>query len=106
MTKKKDITSTGFWCKKFTGFNNWPRWSDLTRAILVEKNIGNFIETGPRPAPAGIWKQKIKKNRIEVRIVTQIIKEDVSNDIFNIIINITDPKEIWEKLYAIYFQVD
>lgn len=52
-----------------------------------------------------IWEQKIKENCMAIRTATKIIKVGISNDIFNSIINITDPKEMWKKLYSTYFPV-
>lgn len=105
MTDKRDNTFSSARRKKLTGFNNWPRWSDLIRAILIEKDVWDLVETGPRPAPATIWEQKTKENCMAMGTANRIIKEGVSNDIFNNIIDITDPKEMWEKLRSVCSQV-
>ena len=94
MTNKRNDTLSGSRRKKLTGFTNWPQWSDLTRAMLIKKDVWDLIETGPRPEPLLFQQQKTKENRMAVRTATRIIKEGVSNDIFNNIINITDPKEM------------
>ncbi len=73
--------------------------------MLIEKDVWDLVETGPRPVPATIWEQKTKENRMAVGTATRIIKEGVSDDIFNNIIDVTDPKEMWEKLRAACSQV-
>ena len=62
------------------------------------------METELRPELETIWEQKTKENQIAIRTATQTIKKRVNNDIFNNIIDITDPKKMWEKLYAAYSQ--
>lgn len=98
MTDERDNTSSSARREKLTGFNNWPRWSDFTRAMLIEKDVWDLVETGPRPAQATIGEQKTKENRMAIGTATRIIKEGVSDNIFNNIIDITDPKEMWGKL--------
>ena len=105
MTDKRNDTISGSRREKLAGFTNWPRWSDLTRAMLIEKDVWDLIETGPRPEPALFQKQKTKENCMAVGTATRIIKEGVSNNIFNIIIDITDPKEMWKKLRSACSQV-
>lgn len=73
--------------------------------MLVEKDVWDLIETGPRPEPAAFWEQKSKENRMAVGTATRIIKEGVSDDIFNNIIDITNPQEMWEKLRTACSQV-
>ena len=97
MTDERKNTLSGSRREKLTSFTNWPRWSDLTRAMLIEKDVWDLIETGPRPAPPPFQQQKTKENCMAVGTATRIIKEGVSDNIFNNIIDITDPKEMWEK---------
>lgn len=104
MTDEQDHT-VGSRHEKLTGFSNWSRYSDLTRAMLVEKDVWDLVETGPRPALVAFWEQRIKENRMAVGTATRIIKKGVSNDIFNNIIDITDPREMWEKLCTTCLQV-
>lgn len=73
--------------------------------MLLEKDVWDLIETGPRPVPPAIWEQRNKENCMAVGTATRIIKEGVSDDIFNNIIGITDPREMWEKLRTVYSQV-
>ena len=73
--------------------------------MLIEKDIWDLVEMGPRPNPATIWEQKTKENRMAAGTATRIIKEGISDNIFNNIIDITDLKEMWEKLRAACSQV-
>lgn len=104
---RNDSASSGSRGEKLKGFVNWPRWSDLTRAMLIEKDVWDLIEDSPRQPPTALWEreQKIKENCMAIGIATRIIKEVVSNDIFNNIINITNPQEMWEKLCTACSQV-
>lgn len=105
MTNKQKNTFSSASYKKLKGFNNWPQWSDFTVTILIEKDIWDLIETGPRRTKAIIWEQKTKKNCIAIKTVIKIIKKDINNNIFNNIIDITDLKKRWDKLYYVYSQV-
>lgn len=104
---RNDNTFNGSKQEKLKGFTNWPRWSDLTRAMLIEKDVWDLIEKGLRQPPTALWEreQKIKKNRMAIGIATRIIKEGVSDDIFNNIIDLTNPQEMWEKLRTVCSQV-
>lgn len=73
--------------------------------MLIEKDVWDLIEDGPRQPLAALWEQKIKENRMAVGIATRTIKEGVSDDIFNNIIDITDLQEMWEKLRTACSQV-
>lgn len=75
--------------------------------MLIEKDVWDLIEVGPREPPVKLWEKekKIKENRIAKGTASRIIKESVSDDIFNNIIDLTDPKEMWEKLRAACAQV-
>lgn len=98
MTNKKNDTPSRLRRKKLTGFINWLQSSNLTKAMLIEKDVWDLVEIRPRPVLTTIWEQKTKENRMAMRKVTQIIKKGISDNIFNNIIDVTDPKEIWEKL--------
>lgn len=34
-----NTSSGGSRRQKLTGFANWPRWADLTKAMLIEKDV-------------------------------------------------------------------
>lgn len=75
--------------------------------MLIEKDVWDLIETGPREDPIALRERekKIKENQMAIGTATRIIKEGVSNDIFNNIIDVTDPQEMWQKLRTAYSQV-
>lgn len=102
-----DTASSNSRRQKLTGFAKWSQWADLTKTMLIEKDVWDFIKIGPQQDPDALWEQekKIKENRMAVGTATRIIKEGVSNDIFNNIIDVTDPNEIWQKLRTACFQV-
>lgn len=105
--KTIDTASSGSQQQKLTGFANWPQWANLTKAILIEKDVCNLFKVGLQQDLNALWEQekKIKENRMAVGTATRIIKKSVSNDIFNNIIDMTDPKEMWQKLRTAFFQI-
>lgn len=54
--------------KKLKSFANWSQWSELTIAILIKKNIQNFIKNGFQQLFVALWEQKIKENHIAIGI--------------------------------------
>ena len=62
--------------------------------MLVEKDMWDLIEIGPKPKLVPFWELKSKKNHMTGRTAIQIIKEGVSNDNFNNIIDIMDLQEM------------
>lgn len=107
MNNDKSENTNGPRREKLKGFTNWPWWADLTRAMLVEKDVWDQIEIGSRQPPTTLSERelKTKENQMAIGMATRIIKKGVNDDIFNNIINIIDPKEMWEKLRAAYLQV-
>lgn len=59
-------------------------------------------KNGQKASPNRNLGVKIKEYQMVIETATKIIKEDTNDDIFNNIIDITGPKEIWEKLRALY----
>lgn len=67
--------------EKLTGFANWPVCSDITKSILIEKDVWDLVSTRPHSQYKNpeIWAKKVKKDRIAVGIVQRIIKKAVSD---------------------------
>lgn len=47
--KKNNNTFSRLRYEKLIGFTNWLLWSDFTKAMLIEKDVWDFVETGPKP---------------------------------------------------------
>lgn len=93
--------------EKLTGFANWPIWSMITKSMLIEKDVWDLIETGPRPARdnPSLWGKEIKEDRMAVGIACRIIVEGVNNQIAFNIMDLEDPKDMWNKLKSICTEV-
>lgn len=46
-----DTASSNSRRQKLTGFANWPQWADLTKTMLIEKDVWDLIEIGPQQDP-------------------------------------------------------
>ena len=93
--------------EKLIGFANWPVWSGITESMLIEKDVWDFISTGPHPSRKnpGLWTKEIKEDRMTVGIVQRIIRKGVSNQITFNIMNFKNPKVIWDKFKSICTEV-
>lgn len=91
--------------EKLKGFVNWPRWADLTRTMLEEKDVWDIVEEGPRRNIC--FDETIKGNQMAMAIAAniKIIKEGVSDDLYTNIIDKREPHEMWKKLQAVCSQV-
>ncbi len=96
MSDKTYTTGTKAKRDKLTGFINWPLWSILTRSIMIEKDVWDFISKGPREPIANptLFEKEAKKNRIAIGIAQRIITEGISDHIAVNIMDLEDPKEM------------
>ncbi len=72
--------------------------------MLIEKDVWDLIETGPRPQQPNtstLFDHKVKEDRIAIGTAGRIIREGLSDDIFNNIIDIDDPQAMWAKLQSV-----
>lgn len=88
-------------------WQNQPVWSRITKSILIEKDVWDFILTGPRPPHQNprLWTKEIKEDCMAVDITQKIIWESVSNQVAFNIMDLKDPKEMWDKLISICTEV-
>lgn len=54
--------------EKLTRFLNWPCWSSLTKAMLIEKDVWSIVSIGPRQVrePNLLWDFQVKEDRMVV----------------------------------------
>ncbi len=109
MAEESNFNNRGNQAKQdeLTGFANRPIWSMITKSMLKEKDVWDFVSIGPRRErqnPA-FWTKEVKEDRIAVRIAQQIITKSVSGQIAFNIIDLEDPKEMWDKLKSICTEI-
>ena len=80
--------------EKLIGFSYWPRWSALTKAMLIEKDVWNLLSVGQRAvrAPNPLWDYQVKEDRMAIGTAMRIIQRGVSDDLFNSVIDLDDPQ--------------
>ena len=108
MASDENPTGSSAKREKLTGYVNWARWASLTKSMLIEKDVWDLVETGPRPQQqnaSALFDHKTKEDRIAIGTAGRIIREGLSDDLFNNIIDIDDPKEMWAKLKSVCSQV-
>ena len=91
---------------KLIGFSNWPRWSALTKAMLIEKDVWDLVSVGQRAVRASnpLWDTQVKEDRMAIGTAMRIIQGGVSDDLFNSIIDLDDSQLMWEKLRSVCSQ--
>lgn len=79
----------------------------ITKSMLIEKDVWDLIETGPRPVRDNptLWGKEIKEDRMAVGIARRIIVEGVNNQIDFNIMDLEDLKDMWTKLKSICTEV-
>lgn len=95
MASDETPASTSAKREKLTGFTNWARWASLTKSMLIENDVWDLVETGPRPQQPNastLFDHRVKEDRIAVGTAGRIIREGLSDDLFNNIIDIDDPQ--------------
>lgn len=82
--------------EKLTKFANWPVLSDITKSMLMEKDVWDLVSIRPRPQCKNprLWAKDVKEDCIVVGIAQQIIRESISDEITFNIIDLEDPKEM------------
>ena len=50
--------------EKLIGFSNWPRWSALTKAILIKKEVWNLVSVREQAIQMSnlLWDYQVKKD--------------------------------------------
>ena len=79
----------------------------LTRSKVAGKGVWGLVSKGPRDPIANtfLFGKKVKENRMAIGIAQSIITEGVSDQIAVNIFDLEDPKEMWDRLKAIYSEV-
>ena len=103
----EDSSSNGAKREKLTGFANWPIWSMITKTMLIEKDVWDLIETGPRLLRENptLFGKKVKEDQMAIGIARRIIVEGISSQIAFNIMDLEDPKDMWTKLKNICSEV-
>ncbi len=107
MTEELHSGGTQAKWEKLIGFANWPVWSGITKSMLIEKDVWDFVSTRPRPVREnpGLWSKEVKEDRMAVGTAQQIIREGVNDQIVFNIMDLKDPKEMWDKLKSVCTEV-
>ena len=84
--------------EKLKGFENWPRWSDITRLTLEAKGVWNLVDGSKPPLPPNATAKTFEDQAKSTAKALRIIKKGVHPDLHPNIIDKRDPKAAWETL--------
>ena len=89
-------------CEKLLACKNWPQWTDLTQAMLEEKEVWDIVDRSrPDPTTVAQTRKRDKDNAIS----SKIIKQGVNSDFYTNIIEERDSHQLWETLRRVCSQV-
>lgn len=91
--------------EKLKGFENWPRWSDITRLTLEAKGVWSLVDGSEPPLPQNATAKAIEDRAKSTAKALKIIKKGVHPDLYPNIIDKRDPKATWETLERVGSQV-
>lgn len=91
--------------QKLKGFENWPRWSDITRLTLEAKGVQSFIDGSKLPIAQNATAKVIEDRAKLIAKALKIIKKGVHPDFYLDIIDKRDPKAKWDTLERVSAQV-
>ena len=75
--------------EKLKGFENRPKWADLTQAMLEEKEVWDVVDGSQAEPTTAVQTKKKEKNNA---IASKIIKQRVSADFYINIIGEKNPQ--------------
>ena len=80
-------------------FDNWARWSSITKASMQEKGVWDLTGNAVASQRTAAATEKAKESALK------IILNIIDDDLFRTIEGIDDVEEIWNKLKATSSQV-
>ena len=88
--------------EKLKGYDNWSRWSNITKLALKEKGLWT-LANGQRTGNGNAASQTAYEK--DAAAAAKIIKSGVNDELFKNIEDTDDPKAIWDRLEKVCTQV-